>query len=157
MSAAPFVWTSDRVSRLRQLYLSEVRSAGDIAAVLGCEVRVVIRKIHRLGLTKDRPQGARLAEVRAAAAMARARLAVVRVEAAKAAEAEAAARPVVSDAQLIAEAVAAGRVTIVPPGLAAGVSAWEHATGYVAMAAPPAPRTRRFGAMFLADRGARAA
>lgn len=157
--SGPFVWTPDRVSRLRQLYLFEVQSAGDVAKVLGCAPRVVIRKIQRLGLAKDRPQGARLSELRAAQAKATARAAERRgaARAVAEAEAEAAKRAVVSDAELIARAVAAGRVTVVPPGLAAGIGAWEQATGYVVPVAPAERRTRRFGSMFLADRSARAA
>lgn len=155
MPAEAFDWSQgDRVATLRQLYLVELKSAGEIADVLGCRVRSVIRKVQRLELAKLRPAGTRLAELRRDAAKGSARAAGLRrLELARREQVRAVVS--VADADLIALAVAAGKVTVVPPGCAAGISAWERATGYIA---PPPSFDyggRRFGAAETANRAAR--
>lgn len=50
-----FIWTTDRISKLRRLYIEEGLSAADTAKGIGpgCTRNAVIGKAHRLGLMKS--------------------------------------------------------------------------------------------------------
>jgi hypothetical protein len=120
-----FIWTEARLADLRRLYVDQGRQPSDIAAALGCRARDVSRKASDLGFhalrSEEVRRGQQLAVLsrawRAAAASRRVR----REEAER--EADRVAR--LSDAELIARAVAAGRVTVLKPGYARGTTRWE--------------------------------
>ncbi|MDB5458133.1 MAG: hypothetical protein JWP92_3718 [Caulobacter sp.] len=114
---SPFVWTDDRLDQLKRLYLVEVGAAEAVAAVIGCSRKAVVQKANLLGY------GAERRAVRKAMAKRPRRCrrkAVVLVG------------PAATDAELVAAAVAAGRVTILPAGHACGTSTWERAMGVTA-------------------------
>lgn len=138
MRTAPFEWTAERLALLEKLYLQEGGLAEVVAAALGCSRRAVVRKATALGW------GAKRRQARREARKYRNYYKPVRVVGR-------------SDAELIAEALRAGRVTVLPAGTAAGLSRWERAMGY---AAPPPGvdfNGRRFGAAEQADQAARRA
>lgn len=141
MRASPFEWTEERLKVLETLYLREGGLAEVVAAVLGCSRKTVVRKASELGWGLQRRNARRAARKRRNYYKPVRRDGVVGR----------------SDAELIAEALQAGRVKVVPAGMAAGLSAWERATGY---AAPPPGvdfNGRRFGAAEQADQAARRA
>jgi len=151
-----FIWTDARQVMLRLLYLVEAKSAADIAKVMGCRPHDVSRKAHLMGLTTLRDPEVRAAEREAgrqkgvvASALARAgkrppmvvsrpavRPAVVRSapKAGRVAGAAVAVRSGPSDAELIARALAAGKLTVLPPGHACGTTRWETALHTVSLA-----------------------
>lgn len=136
MRAAPFDWSEERVLRLRALYAAPVASAESAAMALGCTVRCVVLKAGRLGLGNERR------EARHALAKRPRRT-----------------RRMIggTDGDLIAAAVAAGRVRVVPAGIAAGLSAWERAMGYTAPAGQVEFNGGRHGGASSADAAARRA
>jgi hypothetical protein len=118
--AGEFVWNDERLADMRRLYVAELRSASEVAAILGCKPRDVTRKAHDSGFTKlrdglarqrDRLRAQQLASQRAAEARARERDATP---------------PPPTDAELIAAAVAAGKVRHLPPGQACGLTGLER-------------------------------
>lgn len=109
-----FIWTPQRLVELRRAYVIEEQSVSQIAAVLGCRPHDVSRKVHLTGMTIGRSDAARRRERSAAQALA------TEARRAKAVR-------IASDAELIAKAVADGRVTRIPDGHACGISAWERA------------------------------
>lgn len=141
MRAAPFVWTDERLTVLETLYRQQRRKAEAVAAVLGCSRKAVVNKAGDLGWGAERRAARRAARVKPFYGKERRALAVVGR----------------SDAELIADALAAGRVRVLPAGFAAGLSSWERAVGY---AAPPPGvewNGRKFGAATQADHAARRA
>lgn len=133
MRAAAFEWTAERVARLRALYASPNASAESAATALGCAVRTVVLKASRLGLGAERRE-------------------------ARHAVAKRPARRVISgrtDGELIAAAIAAGRVRVLPAGIAAGLSGWERAMGYTAPAGQVEFNGGRHGGPASADAAAR--
>ena len=141
MRSAPFEWTAERLKVLEKLYLQEGGLAEVVAAVLGCSRKAVVRKSSELGWGLKRRNARRAARKRRNYYKPVRRDGVVGR----------------SDAELIAEAIQAGRLKVVPSGMAAGLSQWERAMGY---AAPPPGvdfNGRRFGAAEQADQAARRA
>ncbi|WP_426043685.1 hypothetical protein [Caulobacter sp. DWR3-1-2] len=122
-----FIWTAERLAVLRRLYVDELASASTIARAVGARPHDVSRKAHQLGLAALRPAGVRQAERSAAQGLGRQSRRERREERAG---------QVISDADLIAEAVAAGRVTRLPSGHAAGITRWER---LLSTAPPPRP------------------
>jgi hypothetical protein len=119
-AAGEFVWTPEQLARLRRLYVVELLSASEIAALIGCEPRAVSRKAHTTGLTRLRDVSVRQRERLRAQQLASARAAEAR-----AAERDAAPKPA-TDAELIAAAVAAGKVRHIAPGHACGLTGLER-------------------------------
>lgn len=142
MRSTPFEWTPERLEVLEKLYRVAGQRSDTVGSVLGCSAKSVVRKAGELSWGAERRAARRAARVKPFYGKERA------------ARAGAISRP---DAELIAEAVAAGRVRVVEPGIAAGLSAWERATGY----AVPPPGVEfngpRFGAPKKADLAARQA
>jgi len=135
MKVAAFEWSDARVLRLRTLYASPDVSAESAATALGCSVRTLVRKASRLGL------GAERRDARHAVAKRPRRT-----------------RAVISggsDGELIAAAIAAGRVRVLPAGIAAGLSGWERAMGYTAPAGQVEFNGGRHGGPASADAAAR--
>jgi hypothetical protein len=125
-------WTEARIELARAAYVDRRLGAARTAAVVGdgCTPRRVTKLVHRLGWAGLVP-----AEIRAA--QRRSQIAQAGALGVAARQAKAAARPApprprprllgvsADDAALIAEAVAAGRVRVLPPGRAAGLSLAE--------------------------------
>lgn len=127
MRASPFDWTvGDRLEKLEQLYRREGGKAEAVALALGCSRRAVVNKAEKMGWGKER----------------RARRKAERVKPYYGKERRSLPKGQLSDDQLIAQAMAAGRVRQVAPGLAAGLSYWERAAGRVA--SPIAANYRSF-------------
>lgn len=137
-----FIWTDARVALLEQLYLEEGLSPEAIAPLIGggCTPRKVSRRCSNSGLVARRDPA--MAAAQAAAVRARA-------NAAKAAKAAGAPRPAAgppppvrgfsrrpadmappmtpeAERAAVAAALAAGKLTILPSGRAAGLSACER-------------------------------
>lgn len=117
MRAAPFEWTPARLEVLETLYRVAGQRSATVAGVLGCSVKSVVRKAGELGWGAERRVARRAARVKPFYGKERT------------ARAAAVSR---SDAELIAEAIAAGRVRTVAAGTAAGITAWERAMGRTA-------------------------
>lgn len=142
-----FIWTEARQALLRRLYVVDRKSAADIAKVMGCRPHDVSRKASLLGLASLRPAEVRVIERESArqkgvvaSALARARGRAVKpapilrersVRAlpgpmfARARVTTVAVRSGPSAAELIAGALAAGKLTVLPPGHACGTTRWE--------------------------------
>ena len=135
-----FIWTDERVRELHQRYVVNHESASAVAKAMGCEQRSVSRKASELGFSAMRPKHLRTADRLRGAATGREVMATDR-----------ASRPVVvyvprSDDDLIAAALAAGRVTYLPPGQACGLSYWEIALKTAFPARPISTQAQRFKA-----------
>lgn len=131
MRKSPFDWTvGDRLNVLERLYRAEGRKAEEVAAIIGCTRKAVVLKAARLGWGSERRQRRKEARVTPPRKVKRTPPATQ-----------------LTDAELIALAVSEGRVSVLQPGRAAGLSAWERAAGMVAPAAEKANyRNFRFGA-----------
>lgn len=142
-----FIWTAERLAELHRRYVVDQARAGVIACAMGCDQKAVSRKVCDLGLAALRPVHLRQVDRLRGAQSGRA------VQAA----ARAAPAPTLTDSELIAAAVAAGRVTHLPPGHACGTTRWE---AMLQTARPPRPSAeavaaqRRIG---MAAHAARAA
>jgi GcrA cell cycle regulator len=53
--AWPFQWTPERVARMKFLWL-DGKSAGEVAREIGATRNMVIGKVHRMGLHRQRPE-----------------------------------------------------------------------------------------------------
>lgn len=143
MKAPPFIWTDERKATMERLYVVDQLSPTEIAEQLGegCTSRTVIRRANRSGLSKLRDPEVTL-RLRTEAANGGSRLwAEQRRRGApgphQVANTLGAGRGLPDDLRAaIQAAIAAGKVTILPPGCAAGISVWEDALH----TAPP-PRT----------------
>ncbi len=119
-----FVWTAEQVERLRRLYVVDLLSAADIAVEIGCKPRDVSRKAFNTGLTRQRD-----ASVRQRDRMRAQHLAIIRAAEVRAVAREAALNGTPkpqTDAELIAAAIAAGKVQRIPPGHACGLTGLER-------------------------------
>ncbi|MFN3523922.1 MAG: hypothetical protein ACK4YQ_16875 [Phenylobacterium sp.] len=124
-----FQWTAARIALLEQRYVVEDKPVGEIAQELGgaCTPRSVTRKVVALGLAAKRPTIRRSTSSTAMA-----------VEA-KAVAHPVPARPFLGEGRalpddvraLIDQAIAAGKVARLQPGLAAGLSPLEATFGAV--------------------------
>jgi len=121
--AGEFIWSPQQVADLRRLYVTELRSASEIAVIIGCQPRDVSRKAYNAGLTRFRDASVRQRDRLRAQQLASARAARSRALAALQPKDT---PPVVSDADLIAAAVAAGKVRQLPPGQACGLTGLER-------------------------------
>lgn len=122
--AGEYVWTPDQIDRLRRLYVVDLLSAAEIAEEIGCKPRDVSRKAFNTGLTRLRD-----ASVRHRDRMRAQHLAVTRSAEVRAAAREAASRATAepkTDAELIAAAIAAGKVQHIPSGHACGLTGLER-------------------------------
>ncbi|MBI1408151.1 MAG: hypothetical protein GC145_18720 [Caulobacter sp.] len=142
-----FTWTAARLARLEHLYVTLGWPARQIADDIGggCNDILVRKQAHKRNLADKRAPGvgddlraaARLAGSRRGAAVTSERFRQARVQAGRRAEPpRPAARPALADQSRLIEpdlraridaAIAAGRVTVLPPGTAAGLSSAERA------------------------------
>jgi hypothetical protein len=118
-----------RDAQLRHLLIVERVSYAAAGEALGCSKTACQRAAKRLGLDLERDQ---LIEQERREIIRLQAVELARRHAARRAEEATSAPARVSDADLIAAAVAAGKVTIVPAAHAVGITAWERATGYTA-------------------------
>lgn len=118
-----------RDAQLRHLLIVQRISLAAAGEALGCSRAVCQRAAKRLGLDRERDQ---LVEREKREAIRIQAAALAERDAARRAEEAASAARTAGDADLIAAAIAAGKVTIVPAAWACGVTAWEQATGYTA-------------------------
>lgn len=132
-----------RDAQLRNLLIVQRVSYTAASEALGCSKSACQRAAKRLGLDRERDQ---LVERERREAIRIQAAALAERDAARRAEEAASAPRTVNDADLIAAAIAAGKVTIVPAAHAAGITAWEQATGCTARpprAAIPTIASRR--------------
>jgi len=122
-----FVWTPDRLAELRRLYLVEGFSPAGAAAVVGCRVGDVRRKVSQLGWVDLRPPERRIAERKAGRLAGVALVAQQRAAERRAPAERAGAERQAGDADLVAAFIAAGKVTQLPTGHACGITRWEAA------------------------------
>lgn len=114
--AGEFVWNDALIADMRRLYVTDQLSASEVAAVLGCKPRDVSRKAHDSGFTK----------LRDAVTRQRDRLRAQSLATKRAVEVRAAAPKPKTDDELIAAAIAAGKVQHIPPGHACGLTGLER-------------------------------
>lgn len=151
-----FVWSEHRLSVARRMYVDELKLAPEIARALNCRPVDVSRKAHMMGWPSLRPPEFREAQRRATALANQAKGTAANIARAAAAKAlrpprqkkvamprPSAPRPSVprpyippptravsaSDADLIAAAIAAGKITVLPPAIAPGLSRLEMEWG----------------------------
>ena len=159
-----FYWSAPgRLERLKVGY-----EAGELAKVIaadiGCTPRQVVKKASELGYSAGRSPEAEAAHKAAIGELSRATNARRWARRRPSAPAQAATQPQTVHPppppltrgeldRLVAEAVAAGKVTVLPPGQACGLSRWEQAL----KTAPPPPSADADYQANASARGKRAA